>query len=186
MSARINADFARAREHLARGGLIAYPTEHCFGLGCDPENACAVRRLLRLKRRPQAKGLILIAADLRQLEPYLAPLPAEDRARLTAYWPGPTTLLMPAAKHAPRWLIGRHRTLAVRVTAHSYAADLCRGLGMALVSTSANLSARRPLRSARACRQVFGTRVMVMSGRVGSGRRPSAIIDFASGRQIRA
>jgi L-threonylcarbamoyladenylate synthase len=186
MAARTKVDFARAREHLAQGGLIAYPTEYCFGLGCDPRNAHAVRRLLCLKRRPRAKGLILIAADLRQLEPYLAPVPPEDRVRLMEYWPGPTTLLLPAARHAPRWLAGRGRTLAVRVTAHAYAAELCRGLGMALVSTSANLSGRHPLRSARACRQVFGSRVMVMSGRVGQRRRPSAIIDFASGRQIRA
>ena len=74
------------------GGLIAYPTEAVYGLGCNPRNERAVKRLLALKRRSASKGLILIAANFAQLEPFLQPLSPPDRVRLEATWPGPQTL----------------------------------------------------------------------------------------------
>jgi L-threonylcarbamoyladenylate synthase len=79
----------RLRAYLKRGGVIAYATESCFGLGCDPENRQAVQSLLRMKGRPQSKGLILIGADRAQFRRYLAPLPTVLLARLGAWWPGP-------------------------------------------------------------------------------------------------
>lgn len=179
-------DFRRLRRHLARGGLLAYPTESCYGLGCDPRNARAVSSLLRLKGRPKSKGLILIAAGFEQLAPYLAPVPEAMRARFPQWWPGPVTLLLPAAPRCPRWLTGRHAKLAVRVTAHAEAARLCRGLGTALVSTSANRSGRRPLKTYAACRRAFGAHVLVLPGRIGRRRRPSTLLDPASGEVLRA
>lgn len=169
------------RAHLAGGGVIAYATEACYGLGCDPMNARAVARILRLKGRPKSKGLILIGSHPAQFAPYLAEPPAD----WPHYWPGATTLLLPAARHCPKWLTGRHKKLAVRVTAHPDAAGLCHALGMALVSTSANRSGQVMLRSAAACRQAFGTRVKVLPGRIGQRRRPSTIVDPASGGVLR-
>jgi L-threonylcarbamoyladenylate synthase len=165
----------RLRRHLQRGGLIAYATESCFGLGCDPRNYRAVQKLLRLKRRPQAKGLILIGCDLSQFRHFLASLPTQ--LDLTAYWPGPTTLLLPCSRHCPRWLSGQHAKLAVRVTAHAEAARLCHDLGLALVSTSANLSGQISLKTAAACRSAFGSQVHVLPGRIGRRKKPSTILD---------
>ena len=173
---------AALRRFLAQGGVIAYPTESCYGLGCDPMNARAVARILSLKGRPRSRGLILIGSEPAQFAPYLA----EPPAAWPQYWPGPTTLLLPAAQHCPRWLTGQHDKLAVRVTAHAAAARLCHALGMALVSTSANRSGRRMLRTAAACRRAFGTRVWVLDGRIGRRRRPSTIVDPASGGVFRA
>jgi L-threonylcarbamoyladenylate synthase len=170
------------RAYLARGGVIAYPTESCYGLGCDPTNARAVARILGLKGRPKSKGLILIGSDAAQFTPYLA----EPPAAWPQYWPGPYTLLLPAGRGCPKWLTGRYRKLAVRVTAHPEAATLCRELGMALVSTSANRSGQVMLRSAAACRKAFGGRVRVLPGRVGKRRRPSTIVDPTSGAVSRA
>ncbi|MDD4882295.1 MAG: L-threonylcarbamoyladenylate synthase [Gallionellaceae bacterium] len=175
-------DIVALRRHLAQGGVIAYPTESCYGLGCDPMNARAVARILSLKGRPKSKGLILIGSAPAQFAPYLA----EPPAAWPQYWPGPTTLLLPAARHCPRWLTGHHRKLAVRATAHAAAARLCQALGMALVSTSANRSGRRMLRTAAACRKAFGTRVWVLDGHIGKRRRPSTIVDPASGGVFRA
>src|SRR5512143_218632 len=127
---------------LHHGGLIAYPTEAVYGLGCDPRNADAVLRLLNLKQRPWQKGLILIAADLAQLDPYLLPLDEMMRARVVPTWPGPNTWLLPARVETPHWLRGEHDTLAVRVTAHPVAAALCRAFGGPIVSTSANLAGK--------------------------------------------
>nr|MDQ2696242.1 Sua5/YciO/YrdC/YwlC family protein [Pseudomonadota bacterium] len=122
----------QAARILRQGGVIAYPTEAVYGLGCDPRNRRAVQRLLEIKRRPPAKGLILIAADLAQLEPFIDPLPPDRRRLLDAAWPGPVTWLVPA-RRAPVWLRGNHPTLAVRVTAHPLAAALCRAFGGAVV-----------------------------------------------------
>ena len=178
--------FGKVHALLSRGGVLAYATESCYGLGCDPRNYKAVKKILRLKRRPQSKGLILIASDFSQLAPYVAPLSIAEHALLARHWPGPVTFLLPAARHVPRWLTGRHATLAVRVTAHPDAAKLCHALNSALVSTSANRSGMRPLATPADCAKSFGNKVWALPGRVGKRKRPSTIIDIKSGKLIRA
>lgn len=175
----------RLRAHFRDGGLIAYPTESCYGLGCDPRNARAVQRLLRLKGRPQAKGLILIADRFSRLQRYLAPLTPAQRQTIAPTWPGPHTWLLPVSRSTPRWLRGSHASLAVRVTAHPGAAALCHTLGSALVSTSANRAGMVPLKNYAACLKAFGKQAWVIPGRVGKRKQPSTIQDLASGRIIR-
>ena len=174
----------RVRAFLRRGGVIAYATESCFGLGCDPRNARAVARILRLKGRPRTKGLILIGAEPGQFRRFLAPLP--DTLRLADWWPGPNTLLLKKSRRCPPWLSGRFPKLAVRVTAHAEAARLCHFLGMALVSTSANLAGRQSLKTADQCRRQFGRQVWVLAGRIGRRKRPSTILDPLGGGVLRA
>lgn len=175
----------RVRAHLGGGGIIAYATESCYGLGCDPRNARAVRRLLRLKGRPQSKGLILIADRYSRLRRYVLPPTAAQSRQLDRTWPGPHTWLMPASRHTPRWLRGRHESIAVRVTAHPDAAGLCRALGSALVSTSANRAGLKPLKTYAACVKAFGQSVLVLPGRVGARKTPSTIQHLISGKIIR-
>ena len=171
--------------HLRRGGLIAYPTEYCFGLGCDPRNRRAVLRLLKLKRRPQNKGLILIAGKFAQLAPYLQPLAADQQDILRRDGAQAVTYLMPARPGVPRWLRGRYDTLAVRITAHPGAAALCNTLGMALVSTSANCSGHQPARTYAQCQHLFGNQVLVLPGCVGKRKKPSTICAWMSGKIVR-
>lgn len=171
-----------------RGGVIAYPTEAVYGLGCDPLNQNAVMRLLQLKRRSVEKGLILIAADFQQLRPFVRQ-PSGDRMKLLLEsWPGPHTWLLPAAPDTPWWLTGCHDTLAVRVTAHPIAAALCRSCGSALVSTSANLSGRPSPRSALALRRAFMSAGpdCILQGPVSALNRPTPIRDVRTGELIRA
>ncbi|MFO1351053.1 MAG: Sua5/YciO/YrdC/YwlC family protein [Gammaproteobacteria bacterium] len=171
---------------LKAGGVVAYPTEAVFGLGCDPRDEAALQRILAIKQRSWRKGMILIGADFGQLEPWLAPLSAEQRARIEPTWPGPVTWLMPARADVPRWLRGAHPVLAVRVTAHAPAAALCRAAGFPLVSTSANISRRPPARSALAVRRQLGKLIdAIAPGAVGGAARPSEIRDLASGRVMR-
>jgi L-threonylcarbamoyladenylate synthase len=168
------------------GGIIAYPTEAVYGLGCDPFNADAVLRLLALKQRPMAKGLILIAAGLDQLAPFIEPLTAQDLATVNATWPGPVTWLLPARPETPTWLRGEHDTIAARVTAHPLAAALCRACGQALVSTSANLTGHRPATTTLQLRRQFGHQIdYVLSGSLGGERRPTSIRDLATKKLIR-
>src|SRR5579885_1531122 len=95
-----------AVETVRNGGVVAYPTEAVYGLGCDPLDHAAVRRIFEIKQRDAGKGLILIAAEIEQLLPYMAKLPDEVGAKLRASWPGPVTWVVPAAPSLPFWLSG--------------------------------------------------------------------------------
>jgi L-threonylcarbamoyladenylate synthase len=181
----VRGEAAELRAYLTRGGLIAYPTESCYGLGCDPRNKRALKRLIALKGRDAGKGLLLIADHFRRLRRFVAALPPADLARMKRSWPGPVTWVVPASTACPPLLTGGRSTIAVRVTAHPVAARLCRMLGMALVSTSANKSGQKPARTAAQCRRAFGARVRVIEGRIGARKRPSTLIDLASGTVLR-
>lgn len=174
---------------LRRGGLIVYPTEAVWGLGCDPFDATAVQRLLRVKQRPESKGLILIAAALDQLAALidLDLVPEVLRAAVLASWPGPNTWSIPCTELVPEHLRGSHATLAVRVTAHPEAAALCRAFGGALVSTSANRAGEPPARM----RHELDPRLLAdvdgeVAGVTGGLERATPIRDARSGEFLRA
>lgn len=171
--------------HLKRGGLIAYPTESCYGLGCDPANRKAVLRLLKLKQRPQRKGLILIASHYHQVARYLQPITLLEQVKLHNDGTQAVTYLMPVKPSCPRWLRGEHDTLAVRLTAFPFAQQLCRNAGSALVSTSANRSGQRPAKTYAECQRIFGQKVWVLRGRVGKRKQPSTISAWSDGKIIR-
>lgn len=177
---------------LHAGGLIVYPTEAVYGIGCDPRNPQALRRLLALKHRDPRKGLILVAASEDQLAPFLHPQ-TRRAAYMTAVresWPGPRTWVLPCADDISPLLRGAHDTLAVRVTAHPWVAALCRVFGGPLVSTSANIASRPPARGLLDVRRMFGVgldirRDALLSGPVDRRLRPTPIRDARSGRVLR-
>jgi L-threonylcarbamoyladenylate synthase len=175
-----------AANHLRCGGVVAYPTEGVYGLGCNPLDQKAVLRLLELKERSTAKGLVLIAAEFDQIEPYLD-IPTESmRNSVLATWPGPVTWIIPAAGWVPAWLRGEHRTVAVRVTAHPDAAALCRAFGGPIVSTSANKSGLPPARTPISVRKHFLTgHVLILPGRLGGLRGPTPIYNASTGIRLR-
>lgn len=180
-------EISRAAEIVCAGGVVAYPTEAVFGLGCDPANQQAVEKLLALKQRPADKGLILIAADFAQLEPFLQPLSDDIMQRVMPTWPGPVTWLIPARRDALSHVRGHFDTLAVRVTAHPIAAELCRQAASAIVSTSANTAGTSPARSADEARRQFANRIeFVLDGPLGDRKRPTEIRDARTGAVIRA
>lgn len=173
------------RQHLKLGGLIAYPTESCYGLGCDPRNYRAVRALQRLKQRPRHKGLIVIGHAFSQFRGLVARLSKTQLKQVEATWPGPHTWLLPVSKKTPRWLYGHNKTLAARVTAHPIADGLCHALGMALVSTSANRSGRKAAKTAKGCHRMFGSQVMIVKGQIGREKKPSTIQALLDGKIVR-
>ena len=176
----------RAVEVLREGGIIAYPTEAVYGLGCDPRNETALQRLLALKQRDPAKGLILIAADFAQLAPWLAELDPARKEKALASWPGPVTWIWPARNSVSSLLRGNHAGLAVRVTDHPLAAQLCREFGSALVSTSANRSGQPPARTADEVRRSLGEEIdFIVEGPTGGRDRPSEIRDVITGATLR-
>jgi L-threonylcarbamoyladenylate synthase len=178
-------------DHAARliraGGIVAYPTEAVFGLGCLPDDRDAVLRLLAIKQRRLQKGLVLIAASVEDLAPLVELPEAPMRSTILATWPGPVTWVLPARRTAPWWITGRRDTLAVRVTAHALARALCARVAGPLVSTSANVSRRPPHRRLLQLRRDLGRHVdYVLPGPLGDSARPTAIRDGRTGRTLRA
>ena len=182
----LTSDVTRAAEILRAGGVLSYPTEAVYGLGCDPRNEGAVQKLLRIKQRDPAKGLILIAASFEQLAPYLRDIDAAMRERILPTWPGPVTWALPARPETSSLLRGDHETLAVRVTAHPAASALCRVFGGALISTSANRSDQPPARTASDVIQLFGEQIDgVLDGKIGDRANPTEIRDGRTGALLR-
>lgn len=172
---------------LRAGGVVAYPTEAVYGLGCDPFNERAAMRLLAIKGRAMDRGLILIAAHPGQLAALVLPQSERIMAPVLASWPGPSTWILPAHPRVPVWITGGRDGIAVRVTAHPLAARLCEGFGAPLVSTSANTSGRPAARTALQARRALGRRVdYVLNGATGGAARPSEIRDVRDGRVLRA
>jgi L-threonylcarbamoyladenylate synthase len=178
---------ARAARIVRDGGVVAWPTEGVWGLGCLPLAQDAVQRIVSIKRRPPEKGFLLIAADIEQTEP-LVQLPGGSVGeRILATWPGPVTWVLPVRKALPFWLTGGRDTLAVRVTAHPTSQVLCRLTGSALVSTSANISGHPPLRDILRVRRLLGHDVdYVLPGALGGHEGPTEIRDGLTGRVLRA
>jgi len=178
----------QAQTCFQQGQLLAYPTEAVFGLGCDPANEQAVQALLDLKQRPIEKGLILLAADYSQLLPFVddKAIAQDKRFSVFSNWPGPITLILPARADCPRWLRGEHDTIATRVTAFEPARQLCKVLGSALVSTSANRSGEPALTRAEEVRAAFGdTLGWIYDQPVGGAAAPSKILNPLTGEVVR-
>lgn len=182
------AAIRQCAQALRDGGVVAYPTEAVYGLGCDPRNFTAFTRLFALKQRPPTQGVLLIAADLAQLEPYLdlAQVPHAALARAQASWPGAHTWVFPRSAACPAWIAGDHAGIAVRVTAHAPAARLCAAFGGAIVSTSANLHGSPPARDAPGVRAAFGDGLAcILNGPTGGLERPTPISDAMTGEVLR-
>lgn len=167
------------------GGVIAYPTEAVWGVGCDPWNEAAVDRLLALKERPVHKGLILVADSIGQFDFILHDLPERWIDRLASTWPGPNTWLVPHQDRLPTWITGQHDSVALRVSDHPLVRDLCALTGP-LVSTSANPAGRPSARSRLRVEQYFrGQLDAVLGGTLGGRKNPSLIRDLRTGDVIR-
>lgn len=179
----------KAIQCVQSGGVIAYPTEAVYGLGCDPLNESAVMRLLSLKSRPVHKGLILISDTFESLKPYLdlAILTLEQLEEAFKTWPGPFTWVFPASSLVPSWIKGDFDSIAVRVTQHSIAAQLCRSLGFPLVSTSANINGELPARSTIQVLEQFPEGLEgIVVGELDLNRGPSEIRDIQTGAILRS
>jgi L-threonylcarbamoyladenylate synthase len=178
---------SQATRVIRQGGVIAYPTEAVWGLGCDPFNPEAVERLLVLKRRPVEKGVILIASSIDHVSPLIDPLTADEKQRLQATWPGPYTWLLPDPDEwIPSWIKGKHSEVAVRISNHPVARALCDALDGPIVSTSANPGGALPAKNLFEVNAYFGFRVdYKVDGLLGGLDRPTRIQSLQDSKIIR-
>ena len=171
---------------LRQGGVIAYPTEYCFGLGCDPRQVKAIQRILAIKQRQAQQGLILIAADLHQINFYAQTEGLERLPEIKASWPGPNTWLLPAKASVNEWLRGRHTSIAMRIPQHNFCLSLCTQFDHAIVSTSANRHGQADLINMQEVEDELGNEVdYIVDGSVGGAEKASTIRDAISGEICR-
>ncbi|MDO6459983.1 L-threonylcarbamoyladenylate synthase [Granulosicoccaceae sp. 1_MG-2023] len=175
-----------AAGHLRRGGILIYPTEGVYGIGCLASDEAAIQRLLQIKHRDPAKGLILIASRIAQIRPWISHIPAARREQILASWPGPVTWVLPAAPGISALLTGGRNTIAIRVSAQPFVRALCDELDAALISTSANRSGEPPATTPAELQQTFGSEVdYIVPLMPGDLQGPTPIFDAQSGKQLR-
>lgn len=175
-----------AVSRLKNGGVIAYPTEYCFGLGCDPRNRNAVERLLGIKQRSVEQGVILVASNIEQVREYAL---LDGLARLSEIqesWPGPVTWLLPCSDNVPDWIRGKHSKIAIRLSAHKTVSALCDAFEGAIVSTSANRHGQAELLISSHVENEMGHELdAIVDQPVGGAKQASQIRDAISGESIR-
>lgn len=177
----------RCAQSIIAGGVVAYPTEAVWGLGCLPSDQAAVERILALKKRSWRKGLILVASSIEQLSPLLSELTSAQRATLAISWPGATTWLVPNNGTVPPWITGDHHAVALRVSNHPLVAALCQQVGGPIVSTSANPQGKPSATSShKVSKYFFGESLMIAPGTVGKHQKASTIKDLLTGNTVRA
>lgn len=170
------------------GEVFAYPTEAVYGLGCDPQNQEALYQILTLKKRPVEKGVILIASDLSQIQPYVSMdgLPLSTQTKIKESWPGPVTWLLPKSAYTPDWISGYSDMVAVRISDHPLVGAMCDLLGQAIVSTSANPAGLEPATTANQVASYFPDGVHIIEGDLGQQQTPSKIFHSLTLETIRA
>lgn len=175
---------ARAYEILRSGGLLAYPTEAVYGLGCDPFNQQAIEKLLHLKQREPTKGLIVVVANWSQVYPLISSVSEKALQKVALTWPGHVTWVFPKSSSVLDIVSGYTDTVAIRMSAHPIVQALCaKG---PVVSTSANIHGQQPARDEASLQLQFpkGIDGLVL-GTLGHATKPSAIFDALSGKQWR-
>lgn len=139
--------------------VFVYPTETSYGIGCDARDVAAVRKIFKIKGRDARKTMTLIVADQKMANKFVVVKEREVKRVMTAYWPGPLTLVLPASAYAKKTLapgvIAADGTVAIRIPDHVIAREISVSLGGPIVATSANKAGEKPCYSAAAVRRAF-------------------------------
>lgn len=175
---------AAAVDVLRGGGIVAYPTDTLYGLAVDPRRDAAVDRLFAVKERDRSAAVALIAADVPQAQ-RVGTFGGSELALARAFWPGPLTIVVPAAAGLSKRLSGDLGTVGVRVPAHAVARALASAFGSCITATSANVSGGPPAMTADEVAAALDGRIdAVLDAGPAPGGPPSTIVEFAEGRPV--
>ena len=177
-------ELKKIHEILVDGGVIAYPTESVFGLGCDPSNEQAVARILEIKKRTLAMGFVLLTPNIEIISGWVS-MSNKQLKIFSSPSSRPTTYIVPASVVAPKWLTVKN-TLAIRLSNDLFIKNICSLLGLPIVSTSANLHGENPCKSAEEVQKIMGSQLdYIVFKQTGPFNSPSTIVDLSSGKTIR-
>jgi L-threonylcarbamoyladenylate synthase len=161
-------------------GIVALPTDTLYGLAVNPFHPDAVARVFAAKGRAAERALLLIAADVEQIERHIGRLSFQAQSLTSAFWPVPLTLLMSAPATLAAGVASTDGTVGVRVPAHTLARELCRACGVPLTATSANLSgAEAPSRPDDVERSLRDRIDLLIDAGTTPGGPPSTIVDVS-------
>ena len=176
------AEIARAVAVLREGGLVAFPTETVYGLGCDAESPVALRRLFAVKRRPADHPVIVHVSSVAAIEVYAVDVSPVARALVDVFWPGPLTVVLPAAKNIPLKVTGGTGTVGIRIPDCHFTRMLMNAIDMPLIGTSANLSSHPACACAEEVLEQLGGRIeLVIDGGKSQASAASTLIDLTRG-----
>lgn len=182
----IGQSIQQAAMVIQQAGVVVYPTEGVFGVGCDYQNESAVDKLLRLKQRSVKQGLILVASHIQQVLPLIKPADRTDLARALKTWPGHHTWVFPASDLTPSWITGDFDTVAVRVSNHAPVVSLCEAVGSALVSTSANIKGQETATHCHDIQTLWGSQIdYYLDMPLGGHNQASSIRIASNGKTLR-
>jgi L-threonylcarbamoyladenylate synthase len=170
-----NFHLQQAVTSLQGGGVIAYPTEGVWGLGCLWTDEAAIKEILRLKQRPLEKGMIILCSQLADIEAYLLPLTAENIEQLDQDTSHPVTWILPCKLSVPTSVRGQHTSIAVRFSRHPLVQALCTQV-RPIISTSANPSGSPAAMSVLEVHGYFQDQLSyILPGELGGYSKPSEI-----------
>jgi L-threonylcarbamoyladenylate synthase len=174
--------FSRCRDVIRAGGVVVYPTDTLYGLGADPKNPGAVRKLFSIKGRPAGQPILLLIKDPDEVRDWAAEItPAAERL-MKKFWPGPLTLVFKARPDVIAELTGDTGTIGLRVPGNALMRQLLAALGAALTGTSANISSRQSPRSAQEAAEAIGGMVdLILDGGRAESGYPSTVVDVSAG-----
>ncbi len=173
-------DIDQAVTILKGGGLIAFPTETYYGLGVDPFNESALKRLFALKNRPAVKPVLLLIPSRDHLERLTNSIPPVAEKLMDSFWPGPLTIVLPARSELSELVTGGTGTVGVRISPHPVSRMLLQAYDGPLTATSANRSGERPAITGNGVKKKFGNDVdMVLGSGSTPGEKPSTLIGFS-------
>ncbi|MGZ5498650.1 MAG: L-threonylcarbamoyladenylate synthase [Candidatus Aminicenantales bacterium] len=168
---------------LLAGAIAAYPTETSYALGAAAFSKKGVDRIFRLKKRDHSKPLSFVVSDMDMITEVVSSLPPAFSVLTAEFWPGPLTVVLPAAAGLPERLLGPRRTIALRIPPLAWLRSLVREMSEPLTATSANLSGGRGVVDPVEVKALFGGQVdILIDGGPAPGGRPSTIVDLSGDR----
>jgi L-threonylcarbamoyladenylate synthase len=180
--ARPDLAFSRCRTVIAAGGVIVYPTDTYYGLGADPRNPRAVRKLFEIKNRPSDQPILLLIAEPTEVKDWAEDIPSRAADLMKRHWPGPLTLIFRAKWDVLPELTAGTGAIGLRVPGSELTRGLLRSLGRALTGTSANQSGQPSIRTAAEAQAAIGDRVdLILDGGETTGGKPSTVVEVSAG-----
>jgi len=169
----------QAARVLQSGGVIGYPTETVYGIGCNAFDAEAVNRIIQLKQRDRSKAMILIAADLLQISDLVESIPESAERLMENFWPGPLTMVFKSSQFLKDFAFRKSKTIAVRIPDCAICLSLLKACDFPIVSTSANRSGQPDATTADELISTFGTDLdLIIDGGRTPSKAPSTVVDL--------